>query len=83
WQMATVGALPLLAISGITLYFWANDAGVKSGSVLRAFGSFAITLVGLIALVLLVEAGLFGSGKTGVLLLPVIGSLLAIAVLPK
>ena len=30
-----------------------------------------------------VEAGLFGTGKTGVLLLPVIGALLAIAVPPK
>jgi NNP family nitrate/nitrite transporter-like MFS transporter len=83
WQMAAGGALPLLAIAAITLYFWANDSGVKSGSVLRAFGSFAVTLAGLIVLVLLVEAGMFGSGKTGVLLLPVIGALLAIAVLPK
>jgi NNP family nitrate/nitrite transporter-like MFS transporter len=83
WQAATGGALPLLAIAGITLYFWANDSGVKTGSVLRAFGSFVVTLVGLIVLVLLVEAGIFGSGKTGVLLLPVIGALLAIAVLPK
>ncbi|MBW8834581.1 MAG: NarK/NasA family nitrate transporter [Burkholderia sp.] len=68
WQVATGGALPLLAIAAITLYFWANDSGVKTGSVLRAFGGFAVTLVGLIVLVLLVEAGIFGSGKTGVLL---------------
>src|ERR1700754_3679101 len=40
WQMASAGALPLLAIAGLTLYFWANDAGIKSGSALRAFGSF-------------------------------------------
>ncbi|TDN63848.1 MFS transporter [Paraburkholderia sp. BL10I2N1] len=83
WQVAAGGALPLLAIAGLALLFWANDAGLKSGSAVRAFGSFAITLAGLIVLVLLVEAGLFGPGKTGVLLLPVIGALLAIAVLPK
>ncbi|NVH71084.1 NarK/NasA family nitrate transporter [Paraburkholderia sp. JPY432] len=83
WQLAAGGALPLLAVAAITLYFWANDAGVKTGSVLRAFGSFATTLAGLIVLVLLVEAGLFGAGKTGVLLLPVVGALLAIAVLPQ
>jgi nitrate/nitrite transporter NarK len=49
WQMAAGGALPLLAIAAITLYFWANDAGIKSGSVLHAFGGFAVTLGGLIA----------------------------------
>jgi NNP family nitrate/nitrite transporter-like MFS transporter len=83
WQVAAGGALPLLAIAALALLFWANDAGHKSGSAVRAFGSFAITLAGLVVLVLLVEAGLFGSGKTGVLLLPLIGALLAIAVLPK
>jgi len=83
WQIAAGAALPLLAIAAITLYLWANDAGVKTGSALRAFGSFVISLAGLIVLVLLVEAGLFGAGKTGVLLLPVAGALLAIAVLPK
>jgi NNP family nitrate/nitrite transporter-like MFS transporter len=83
WQVSTAGALPLLAIAGLALFFWANDASPKSGSAMRAFGSFALTLVGLIALVLLVEAGVLGAGKTGILLLPVIGALMAIAVLPK
>ena len=83
WQIAAGGALPLLAIAGLALLFWANDAGQKSGNALRAFGGFAVTFAGLIALVLMVEAGLFGAGKTGVLILPVIGALLAISVLPK
>jgi NNP family nitrate/nitrite transporter-like MFS transporter len=41
-----------------------------------------VTLVGLIVMVLAVHGGVFGSGRTGVLVLPVIGALLAIAVLP-
>src|SRR4029077_18481466 len=43
----------------------------------------AISMVGLIALVLLVNAGVFGPGKTGQLLLPLLGALLALAVLPR
>ncbi len=51
----------------------------KTGSTPRALGSFAITLAGLIVLVLAVNGGVLGGGRTGVLLLPVIGALLAIA----
>jgi NNP family nitrate/nitrite transporter-like MFS transporter len=83
WQAAAGGALPLLALAALALACWANDAGPKSGSAARAFGSFVLTLFGLMALVLLVEAGLFGSGRAGVLLLPLLGSLLAIALLPQ
>ena len=83
WQMSTAAALPLLAITAVALYRWASDAGEKTGSTLRALASFAVTLVGLIVLVLAVHGGVFGGGKTGVLLLPVIGALLAIAVLPQ
>jgi MFS transporter, NNP family, nitrate/nitrite transporter len=49
----------------------------------RAFGGFALILFGLIALVLLVETGLLGTGKVGVLLMPLLGSLLSISVLPQ
>ncbi|MDR5792039.1 MFS transporter [Caballeronia sp. LZ008] len=83
WQMSTAAALPLLAITGIALFAWASDAGVKTGSTMRALSSFAVTLVSLIVLVLAVNAGVFGGGKAGVLLLPVIGALIAIAVLPR
>src|SRR6266702_1018113 len=62
---------------------WAKDLGQKSGSGVQAMRSFIVTLVGLVALVVAVHAGVFGAGKTGVLLLPVLGALLAIAVLPK
>ncbi|KDR33104.1 MULTISPECIES: MFS transporter [Caballeronia] len=83
WQMSTAAALPLLAITGVALFAWASDAGVKTGSTMRALSSFAVTLVSLIVLVLAVNAGVFGGGKAGVLLLPVIGALIAIAVLPR
>jgi NNP family nitrate/nitrite transporter-like MFS transporter len=83
WQVATAGALPLLALAALALVCWANDASPKSGNTGRAFGAFVLTLFGLMALVLLVEAGLFGSGRAGVLLLPLLGSLLAIALLPQ
>jgi NNP family nitrate/nitrite transporter-like MFS transporter len=83
WELAVGGALPLLAIAALALYFWANDSNAKSGSASRALFGFGVTVVGLIALVLLVSEGAFGSGKTGVLLLPVMGAALAIGVLPK
>src|ERR1700722_2909237 len=83
WAKAAGAALPLLALAAVALFFWAKDLGPKSGSAPQAFLSFCITLVGLVALVLAVHSGVFGAGKTGVLLLPVLGALLAIAVLPK
>jgi MFS transporter, NNP family, nitrate/nitrite transporter len=83
WQLATAAALPLLAITAVALSVWASDAGEKSGSTIRALTSFAATLVSLVALVLAVYYGVFGTGRAGVLLLPVIGALIAIAVLPR
>src|SRR5579863_7244594 len=83
WAKAAGAALPLLALAATALLFWAKDLGRKSGSAPRALGSFCATLAGLVALVLAVHAGVFGAGKTGVLLLPVLGALLAIAVLPR
>jgi NNP family nitrate/nitrite transporter-like MFS transporter len=82
WKMSTAAALPLLAITAVALYAWASDAGEKTGSTMRALSSFAVTLVSLVVLVLAVNGGVFGGGKAGVLLLPVIGALIAIAVLP-
>ncbi|MCX5543001.1 MFS transporter [Paraburkholderia sp. CNPSo 3076] len=83
WARATGAALPLLALAATAVTFWARDLGQKSGSARQALRSFGITLAGLIALVLAVHAGVFGAGKTGVLLLPVFGALLAIGVLPR
>ncbi|CBW76065.1 Nitrite extrusion protein [Mycetohabitans rhizoxinica HKI 454] len=40
-----------MALAGLALFFWAKGSGIKSGSTGRAVSSFAITLVGLIALV--------------------------------
>ncbi len=83
WQRATVAVLPLLALAAVTVFFWAEDRSAKSGDAKRAYIGSAMAFVGLIALVLLVDGGLFGQGKAGQLLLPVFGSALALAVLPR
>jgi MFS transporter, NNP family, nitrate/nitrite transporter len=83
WQHATVAVLPLLALTAVAILLWAEDRSAKSGSGARAFVGFAVTFIGLIALVLLVSAGVFGRGKTGQLLLPVLGAVMALAVLPR
>jgi len=83
WQRATMAVIPLLALTAVAVFFWAEDRSAKSGSAARAFAGLGISIVGLIALVLLVNAGVFGAGKTGQLLLPLFGSVLAFSVLPR
>jgi MFS transporter, NNP family, nitrate/nitrite transporter len=83
WQRATAAALPLLALSAVLVLMWADDRSAKSGSSARAFAGFAVSFAAIIALVLLVAAGFFGPGKTGLLLLPVLGASIALAVLPR
>src|SRR6266481_3836719 len=83
WQHATAAVLPLLALTAVSVLLWAQDRSAKSGSAAHAFAGFAVSLLGVIALVLLVNAGLFGHGKSGQLLLPVLGALVALAVLPR
>ncbi|HVW71317.1 MAG TPA: MFS transporter [Steroidobacteraceae bacterium] len=82
WQHATMAVLPLLALAAVMVFYWAEDRSPKSGDPGRAFAGATLALIGLIALVLLVNAGLFGAGKTGLLLLPVLGAAVALAVLP-
>ena len=83
WQRATMAVIPLLALTAVAVFFWAEDRSAKTGSAPRAFAGLGISIVGLIALVLLVNAGVFGAGKTGQLLLPALGAVLAFAVLPR
>jgi MFS transporter, NNP family, nitrate/nitrite transporter len=83
WQHATVAVLPLLALAAVTVFFWAEDRSAKSGDARRAFVGSAFAIVALIALVLLVNDGALGQGKTGQLLLPVLGTAVALAVLPR
>jgi MFS transporter, NNP family, nitrate/nitrite transporter len=83
WQRATMAVIPLLAITAVAVFFWAEDRSIKTGSAKRAFAGLGISIVGLIALVLFVNAGAFGAGKTGQLLLPVLGAALAFSVLPR
>ena len=83
WRRATMAVIPLLALTAVAVFFWAEDRSAKSGSAARAFAGLATSIVGLIGLVLLVNAGLLGAGKTGQLLLPLFGSALALSVLPR
>jgi NNP family nitrate/nitrite transporter-like MFS transporter len=83
WQHATIAALPLLALTAVLVALWAEDRSPKSGSAARAFMGFGVSLLGIIALVLAVNAGVFGSGKSGQLLLPLLGATIALAVLPR
>ncbi len=83
WQRATAAAIPLLALSALAIVLWAQDRSPKSGSTARAFSGFAVSLFTIIVLVLLVNAGAFGHGKAGLLLLPVMGASVALAVLPR
>jgi MFS transporter, NNP family, nitrate/nitrite transporter len=83
WQRSTMAALPLLALAALAIYYWASDLSAKAGSVLRAALAFLCTLIGMICLVLATHAGLLGTGKTGLLILPAFGAALAILVLPQ
>lgn len=83
WQQATAAVLPLLALTAAAVLLWAQDRSVKSGSGRRAFAGFIVSLLSVMALVLMVNAGLFGHGKAGQLLLPILGAAVALAVLPR
>jgi NNP family nitrate/nitrite transporter-like MFS transporter len=83
WQRSTAAVLPLLALTAAAMLLWGEDRSAKSGGGTRAFAGFAVSLLAVIGLVLLVNAGWFGHGKTGQLLLPVLGAAVALAVLPR
>lgn len=82
WQWATAAALPLLALTTVAVLLWAEDRSSKAGDARQALIGFAISLLALMALVAAVHMGMFGHGKTGLLLLPVLGAAVALAVLP-
>jgi MFS transporter, NNP family, nitrate/nitrite transporter len=83
WQRATLAALPLLAVTAACVILWAEDRSIKSGNSAHAFVGFATSLTSIIALVLLVNAGILGHAKTGLLLLPAMGAGVALFVLPR
>ncbi len=82
WQLSTAAAIPLLLLTAAAVLLWAQDRSEKSGSALRAFSGFALSLVCIMALVLAVDAGWLGGGKAGLLMLPPLGAAVALAVLP-
>ncbi|HUA24972.1 MAG TPA: MFS transporter [Steroidobacteraceae bacterium] len=83
WQRATAAALPLLALSAAAVLWWGEDRSAKSGNAARGFAGFVVSLLSILGLVAAVHAGWFGHGKTGLLLLPVLGAAVALAVLPR
>src|ERR1700736_1077377 len=50
WQRATMAVIPLLAVTAVAVFFWAEDRSPKSGSAGRAFAGLGISIAGLIAL---------------------------------
>jgi len=83
WQRATLAVLPLLGVTAVAVLLWAEDRSAKGGAGGRALTAFVVSLLGLIGLVLLVDAGAFGMGQTGPLLMPLLGALMAGVLLPR
>ncbi len=84
WAHATAAALPLLALAGVTLFFWGKDSAAKSGKVWPALLGFMATLAGLAFLAVATPMGWLGlQGKAALLMLPVFGILLAGVLLPQ
>jgi MFS transporter, NNP family, nitrate/nitrite transporter len=83
WQRSTAAVLPLLALTAAAVMLWAEDRSAKSGSGARAFTGFVVSLLSVMAMVLLVNSGLFGHGKAVQLLLPILGAAVALTVLPR
>jgi MFS transporter, NNP family, nitrate/nitrite transporter len=83
WQRATAAVLPLLALAGAAIFLWARDASVKSGSARQAYCGLGAAFAGLNALVFLVNDGALGPARVGQLLLPILGALVALILLPR
>jgi Nitrate/nitrite transporter len=84
WAHATAAALPLLALAGVSLFFWGKDSAPKSGRVRPALLGFVVTLAGLAVLAVATPMGWLGlQGKAALLMLPVYGVLLAAIFLPQ
>lgn len=84
WAHATAAALPLLALAGISLFYWGKDSAAKSGRIGPALLGFGITLLGLAFLAVATPLGWLGlHGKSSLLMLPLYGILLAGVFLPR
>lgn len=83
WQSAMIAVLPLLALAALAVFAWAKDHGVKTGSPVRALLSFFGSLLFLFLLVVAVHRKWLGvEGHAAILLLPVVGLLFVVALLP-
>lgn len=83
WRSAMIAVLPLLALAALAVFAWAKDRGVKTGSPVRALLSFFGSLLFLFLLVVAVHRKWLGvEGHAAILLLPVVGLLFVVALLP-
>ena len=84
WAHATAAVLPLLALAGLTLWFWGKDRAPKTGKVAPAAWGWGITLIGLAFLAVVTPLNWLGlQGKAALLMLPVYGVLLSLFFLPR
>ncbi|AEK57777.1 NarK/NasA family nitrate transporter [Acidithiobacillus caldus] len=84
WAHATAAVLPLLALAGLTLWFWGKDRAPKTGKVAPAAWGWGITLIGLAFLAVVTPLNWLGlQGKAALLMLPVYGVLLSLVFLPR
>ena len=83
WQSAMTAVLPLLALAALAVFVWAEDRGAKTGSPVRALFSFFGSLLFLSVLVVGAHRNWLGvEGHAAILLLPVVGLLFVVALLP-
>jgi len=83
WQWAMAAVLPLLALAALAVFVWARDRAPKVGSRRRALAGFFGSLAFLGLLVAAAHGGWLGvTGHPAILLLPVLGILFVLALLP-
>jgi NNP family nitrate/nitrite transporter-like MFS transporter len=83
WRWAMVAVLPLLALAAFVVFVWARDQAPKAGSLSRALVSFFGSLLFLVLLVVGARGGWLGlTGHPAVLLLPILGVVFVVALLP-
>lgn len=84
WPSAMIAVLPLLAVAALTLFVWGRDRAPKTGSRPHALLSFSGTLIFLGFLVFGSRGGWLGvTGHPAVLLLPALGIVFAVGLLPS
>lgn len=83
WQSAMIAVLPLLALAALAVFVWAQDRSPKAGSPVRALLSFFGSFLFLSFVVVGAHRDWLGvEGHAAILLLPLVGLLFVVALLP-